>query len=100
MVTSVDGPHTSRFTPLRLNGNAELTDLSEFGVSPEMVAALDRAPRGNCVGWGVPFDVGRVVALADAPVHVDLTVSAHHRSDDEILRSRVHGGLEEVDLPI
>jgi len=76
MVTSVDGPHTSRFTPLRLNGNAELTDLSEFGVSPEMVAALDRAPRGNCVGWGVPFDVGRVVALADAPVHVDLTVSA------------------------
>jgi hypothetical protein len=74
-----DGPASSRFAPVPLRGNASLVDLASAGASAmppgmtgEMVAALEQAPGGPCVCWGIPFEIGDVVILADRPVEVDI----------------------------
>ena len=67
-----DGPGSSLFSTLRLQGNASLTDLSKLGVSEQLVMASEYAPVGDCVAWGIPFHVGEVVALIDQSVSVDL----------------------------
>ena len=64
MITVNDGPATTRFTPLTLNGVCALDDLPARGISAEMAAVLDRAPGGECVAWGIPFQVDRVLPVA------------------------------------
>jgi hypothetical protein len=65
-----DGPISPLFWSLSLQGNASLADLPSLGISDEMAQALEHAPQGECVGWGIPFAVGDVVALVDEPVTV------------------------------
>ena len=67
-----DGPKSSLFTPLLLRGNVALAKLAEVGIPDEMAAALEYAPRGDCVGWGIPFEIENVVALSDQVVSVEL----------------------------
>ena len=67
-----DGPFSTLFSPLTLRGNIPLEELVDFGVSTEMASALDRAPTGLCTGWGIPFEIGHVVAIKDHAVSVDL----------------------------
>lgn len=80
MSTLRDGPSSPLFTPLPFDGNADLALLAgdpgqalAFGMSEQMVSALDAAPTGSCTGWGVPFEVGRVAVLANQPVSVDVS---------------------------
>jgi len=67
-----DGPATSLFRPLPFQGNASLTGLPATVLSPEMAQALEHAPSGECVCWGIPFAVDSVALLADKPVTVQL----------------------------
>jgi hypothetical protein len=39
--------------------------LTSLGISDEMAAALEHAPQGDCVCWGIPFEIGDVVAIAE-----------------------------------
>ncbi len=63
-----DGPASPLFTPLPLAGNAGLTELDGIALSPELRAAAPSAPSGACVCRGIPFAVGEVALLVDAPV--------------------------------
>lgn len=65
-----DGPVTSSFSPVALKGNVSLEKLRERGVSSEMQVALENAPRGECVSWGLPFKVGRPVLVDGRAVTV------------------------------
>ncbi|MHB9031499.1 MAG: CehA/McbA family metallohydrolase [Anaerolineae bacterium] len=68
-----DGPASPLFTPLVFEGNADFGNLAgQAGVSPEMAAAADRAPRGDCTAWGIPFRVRRPVLLAGSAVELKL----------------------------
>jgi len=67
-----DGPISSLFRPLSLQGNTSLSDLSKLGVSEELAAACEHAPVGDCTGWGIPFEVADAVALTDESVSVNL----------------------------
>ncbi len=67
-----DGPSSDRFTPLPFTGNMALSQLAELGISEEMAAALEHAPGGACVCWGIPFEIGDVAAVAQEPLTVDL----------------------------
>jgi hypothetical protein len=49
-----------------------LSALAGAGLSEEMVAALEHAPRGACVAWGVPFQIEDVLLLKDQSVTVGL----------------------------
>jgi hypothetical protein len=75
-----DGPVSPHFAPLPFKGNASLAALTgvgatalPFGMTGEMTAALDQAPSGTCVSWGIPFEIGEVVILADQPVAIAIT---------------------------
>jgi hypothetical protein len=49
-----------------------LSRLADAGISEEMRGALAHAPSGQCVAWGIPFEIGDVVALSDQIVTVEL----------------------------
>jgi len=76
-----DGPHSPYFTILPFKGNASLAALAGAAsnrlpsfpsMSPEMLAALAAAPGGYCVCWGIPFEIGDVIILTEAPVEVEV----------------------------
>jgi len=66
-----DGPSSPLFTPLSLRGNVPLSKLADVGISDEMSAALEHAPNGDCVAWGIPFEIEDVVVIADQVVSVE-----------------------------
>jgi hypothetical protein len=67
-----DGPASPLFAPLSLQGNRTLAGLANADISAEMSAALEHAPGGDCVAWGIPFSIEDVVALKDDVVSVPL----------------------------
>jgi len=74
-----DGPATARFRPVSLagvlsssKGGGALADLPAAGLSAPMAAALAQMPQGECVAWGIPFDVQSPIVLADQPRFVPL----------------------------
>jgi len=67
-----DGPVSIQFFPLQLSGNMTLAELANVGISAEMVAALEYAPTDSCVGWGIPFEIGKVIVLTDQTISIDL----------------------------
>ena len=68
-----DGPRSPHFTPLTFKGNATLPDLAGVHLSERMAAAREQAPCGSGVSWGIPFEIGEVIALQDQPVSVSLS---------------------------
>ncbi len=64
-----DGPRTTLFTPLPFQGNVTLPGLA--GTSPEMAAALEHAPSGDCTGWGIPFRVEDVIVLRERAIAIE-----------------------------
>jgi hypothetical protein len=67
-----DGPRSPRFAPLPFKGNVSLSELAAVGVSDEMAAVLEHAPGGACVSWGIPFEIGDVVAIKGQAVSVEV----------------------------
>jgi hypothetical protein len=72
MPSVIDGPSSPWFKPVPLKGNYSLAQLREAGISEDMGSALDHAPSGACVAWGIPFEIEHVVALGDQAVSVPL----------------------------
>ena len=66
-----DGPSSSHFRPVPFKGNVTLSGLRDFGVSGEMAQMAEHAPNGQCVDWGIPFEIGDVVAIRDRPVTIE-----------------------------
>ena len=101
MPSMKDGPSSILFTPLALGGGLPLSQLANSGISSEMSAALEYAPRSECVAWGIPFEVGAVMALGlpntEAPLCVDLAPAKAqwfifmHTSDLRLLESGLGG---------
>ena len=59
-----DGPRSTHFSSLPFKGNTSLDSLDTRLLTSELTAVLQEAPRGSCVGWGIPFEVDRVALLA------------------------------------
>ena len=89
-----DGPRSSLFVPLTLKGNVPLFKLAGIGISDQMSLALEYAPSGTCVAWGIPFEIGDVVAITRQVVSIELSPTTMqwlvfmHTSD---LRPAEHG---------
>jgi hypothetical protein len=58
------------FSPLPFRGNTSLDSLNTRLLTPELAAVLQEAPRGSCVGWGIPFEIDRVALLARDPLEI------------------------------
>lgn len=86
MPRSIDGPASPSFSPVPLAGGRQLAEVPKELVSDRLVTALAKAPRGDCVCWGIPFAIGEPVAVADRAVELEAAVSAEwlvflHASD-------------------
>ncbi|MFL7811830.1 MAG: NnrS family protein, partial [Anaerolineae bacterium] len=68
-----DGPSSDAFAPLLFQGTMPLDTLPGSGISDEMAAAIEHAPRGEGIAWGIPFHVGDVVLLAKETVILQWT---------------------------
>gem|GEM_PF-6197377 len=66
-----DGPHSRWFTPVRFNGNKTFDDLARSACSTVLKENIAHAPSGDCVGWGVPFAIGNVLAARDSTLSAD-----------------------------
>ncbi len=66
-----DGPRSPRFAPVVLRGLSPWADLAA-GVSAEMAAAVEHAPDGDCVCWGIPFRVEGALLIGEAPATVEM----------------------------
>ena len=81
MSTIQDGPRSPHFQPLAFKGHANLGMLAaepesdRFGLSDEMLAALEHAPGGACVCWGIPFEIGEALILSDHPVSIEVSLA-------------------------
>ena len=60
-----DGPSSSLFRHVPFKSGMAFSDLRDLGVSNEMREAAEHAPSGQCVGWGIPFEIGDVIALRE-----------------------------------
>lgn len=72
MTVYTDGPQTSLFTPVPINGNLSLTDPESVDLPERMTATLEHAPSGECVCWGIPFEIDKPLVVKDEPVAVSL----------------------------
>ena len=70
MNVSIDGPAASRFAPVPLEGNVSLRRFPKISVSEAMSKAAIRAPRGDCVAWGIPFHLDRAVLLHEKSIEI------------------------------
>jgi hypothetical protein len=68
-----DGPQSTSFSSLPLQGNIPISELVNVGITNEMSASLEHAPSGACISWGIPFEIEDVVALTDQVISVELT---------------------------
>ncbi len=69
----VDGPMTPSFKSPPFIGTVSLDDLPQCaGISTEMAQGAQHAPRGDCVAWGIPFVVDKVVVVSETPISVAL----------------------------
>ncbi len=64
--TLFDGPASSLFEPVPIEGNKNMSDLNTSLVSARMTDALPSAPVGKGVAWGIPFYIqDKLVYLKD-----------------------------------
>ena len=75
MPASIDGATTPRFTPVTFRGvrgrrRVRLDELTAADVGAEAAAIAAHAPSGDCVGWGIPFKIGKVLLVDAKPITV------------------------------
>jgi len=71
MTRMQDGPKTTQFDVVKLKGNGDLAALPR-GVTRTMRNNVKEAPTGNCVAWGLPFQIGKPVIIKDELVTVQI----------------------------
>lgn len=63
-----DGPASSLFSAVALEGNCCFEDIKSAGVSKQLADAVGFAHRNTCIAWGIPFEIGRPVVLRNEPI--------------------------------
>jgi hypothetical protein len=72
-INAQDGPSTPLFRPLPFDGDVPMAELPQAGISEEMAGALEHAPAGPCVAWGVPFEIGDATVIKDEVVSIEVS---------------------------
>ncbi len=63
----VDGPPSPLFTPIPIAGNCTIADLAKTDLSERLRTSLPYVPWGDCVFWGIPFQIGRIALVRREP---------------------------------
>lgn len=95
----IDGPQSPYFTPLPLPGTRPFDTLTQAGTSERMQqAAVDHAPRGPVVAWGIPFQAGeQALLVAGEPQRIPIEplragwLVFNHSADTCLPEPNAHG---------
>jgi hypothetical protein len=69
----IDGPASPLFRPIVLEGSVGFDTLTnDDNISANMQSASEHAPRGNCVCWGIPFQVDGCFVISHQSLHVSI----------------------------
>ena len=92
-----DGPGSPLFRPLDLGGTVSFSRIGEYGFSEELTAAIQRAPFGECIGWGIPFRINGAVPISSGITNLEINLFRarwlvfQHTSDSRPLEKNEHG---------
>jgi hypothetical protein len=67
-----DGPRSPLFAPVPFAGGIPFAELGGAALSDEMQAALEHAPSGDCVAWGIPFLIQNFAVIASEAVSIEI----------------------------
>jgi hypothetical protein len=91
-----DGPASPNFRPVALRGGLPFEDLPGR-ISEGMAGAIEHAPRGESVAWGIPFTIGDAFVIRDGPLSAPVEplragwLVFLHTSDEHPLEPNPHG---------
>lgn len=85
MPYTIDGPISPLFWTIPFEGNMELSDIPKEVISEEMDSVLEKAPRGDCACWGIPFFIGKPTVLIEEPVCIELLPESVSRRQEWIV---------------
>jgi hypothetical protein len=97
MTKVIDGPASSIFKPVRLASGLHLGDITHNMVSEGMLHALEEAPRGESVSWGIPFSIDDVILVKDRPILIPIEpvktgwLVFMHTADEKPVELNVYG---------
>ncbi len=73
MVSAIDGSASASFAPVAIAGNVPFARLGERpDLSDQMRKALDQAPAGACVAWGIPFEIADPIVVSTEAVATEI----------------------------
>lgn len=67
-----DGPQSTHFSPIALDGNYTFSGITLSGVSERLVSAASAAPQGHAVAWGIPFEITNPIVLTNEAAQIDI----------------------------
>jgi len=68
-----DGPQSPLFKEIMINGNMELSSVTD-SISQKMADAVGYAPAGHGTVWGIPFHIPeKIIFLKDQPIGLKVT---------------------------
>jgi len=99
MISKKDGPASKQFRPVTFRANAAISQLKnkKFKISKMMYDKLNFAPKGNCIGWGISFEIKKLLYLRDKTVTTKITplkaqwIIFAHTSDIENIKPTKDG---------
>jgi hypothetical protein len=69
----VDGPASPHFAPVHLRVSSDVPDVShQLKLTAEMRHAIEHAPVGPSVAWGIPFEIAAPVLVSDQAAVVEI----------------------------
>lgn len=93
-----DGPKSKLFKPVSIRGNKSWQKISSRDVSEKMVQAINQAPRGQVISWGIPFIIDKkIIFIKDSGVKIKIKsfksdwLVFQHTSDTVDLQTDKHG---------
>lgn len=70
MNTFIDGPFSDKFTPIIIPGGKSLSLIGTEYLPEDMSNKIQFAPEGNCVGWGIPFDIRNALCVQKSSITI------------------------------
>jgi hypothetical protein len=97
-----DGPSSRHFESLEITGNLELSRIDASVVSGRMAEAVQSAPAGKMVAWGIPFNIQeQIIYLKNEPFTLNIKpcsgnwIIFMHTSDRQDLKMNSDGFYEK-----
>ncbi len=79
MISIIDGPGSKNFKPILFKGNIDFASLKKAQISRNMQDALSKAPCGESVSWGIPFQINNPILIQESKEPVTINIDIYSK---------------------